>query len=95
MEASDKGYPNLYSGMNYVSPLLDGPVIFCAHQRPEEDQEFMAAYAGRNCYLYFVDGSGNHYIEPWSLELAEELTPSRSLHVDQAALNRNLELLVE
>jgi hypothetical protein len=82
MEASDRGYPNILSGMNYNSPFLDSEIIFCAHQTAEEDQEFMAAFPDREYYLYFIDQTGSHIIEPWNLELAEELLPSRIVHPD-------------
>ncbi len=85
MEASDRGYPNILSGMNYNSPFLDNEIIFCAHQTAEEDQEFMAAFPGREYYLYFVDETGSHFMEPWNLELAEELLPSRVVHPDPTA----------
>ena len=82
MEASDHGYPNILSGLNYTSPFLDSEIIFCAHQTAEEDQEFMAAFPEREYYLYYIDKTGSHFMEPWNLELAEELVPSRFLHAD-------------
>lgn len=85
MEASDHGYPNILSGINFNSPFLDSDIIFCVHQTPEEDQEFMAAFPDREYYLYFIDQAGSHNMEPWSLELAEELIPSRFLHPDPTA----------
>ena len=90
MEASDHGYPNILSGMNYNSPFLDSEIIFCAHQTAEEDQEFMAAFPGRGYYLYFIDETGAHIMEPWNLELANELLPSRSVHPDPTSM-RNTE----
>ncbi|MCK5116971.1 MAG: glycosyltransferase family 39 protein [Candidatus Aegiribacteria sp.] len=90
MEASDRGYPNILSGMNYNSPFLDTEIIFCAHQTAEEDQEFMGAFPGREYYLYFVDETGSHFMERWNLELAEELLPSRIVHPDPTAI-RNAE----
>ncbi|MEN8208779.1 MAG: glycosyltransferase family 39 protein [Candidatus Fermentibacteria bacterium] len=82
MEASDRGYPNILSGMNYNSPFLNGDIIFCAHQTAVEDREFMAAFPDREYYLYFVDRTGSHIMESWSPELAEELLPSRIVHPD-------------
>lgn len=82
MEASDHGYPNIFSGMNYTSPFLDDEIIFCTHQTPGEDCELMAAFPDRNYYLYYVDDLGVHTVESWNPELAEELIPSRILHFD-------------
>ncbi len=82
MEASDHGYPNLFSGLNFTSPFLDSEIIFCVHQTAEEDQEFMAAFPEREYYLYFIDETGSHSMKSWNLELAEDLVPSRFLHDD-------------
>ena len=79
MEASDHGYPNLASGMNFTSPFLDGDYVFCVHQEPEEDMEMMAALTGRSPYLFWMDADGPH-AEPWSMERALGLMPSRELH---------------
>lgn len=79
MQASEHGWPNIVSGMNHLSPFLDGPYIFCAHQTAREDAEFMERVAGgRNAYIYHVDG-GSGVLEPWSEELASRLTPARDL----------------
>lgn len=91
MEASDHGYPNILSGINFTSPFLDSDIIFCAHQTAEEDQEFMTAFPGREYYLYFVDEAGSHIIQPWDLGLAEELIPSRYLHPDPTSGRDNAE----
>lgn len=85
MEASDHGYPNIFSGMNLNSPFLDNEIIFCAHQTADEDCELIDAFPGRNYYLYYVNDSGSHIVEYWTPELAEELIPSRNLHFDPTA----------
>ncbi len=81
MEASQHGYPSIYSGLNYTSPFLDGPFIFCVHQTPEEDRAFMRHFPRRNPYLYYIDEEGGHHVEPWTEELARELTPEREMHL--------------
>ncbi len=91
MEASDHGYPNIFSGMNYISPFLDSEIIFCAHQTVDEDREFMASFPDRNYYLYYVDQRETHIIEPWNPQLAEELIPSRVLHTDPTAGRNNIQ----
>lgn len=84
MEASEHGYPNILSGINYTSPFLDGDIIYCAHQTPDEDREFMAILPGREPYLFWADQTGSH-IEPWNRELAERLLPARSVHPNPTA----------
>jgi len=80
MEATDHGYPNILSGINQMSPFFDSDIIYCVHQTPSEDLEFMSVFPDRYPYLYFVDDSGSHRIEPWSDSLAARLIPSRDLH---------------
>lgn len=80
MEASQHGYPSIYSGLNYTSPFLDGEMIFCVHQSVEEDLALIRQFPERSAYLYWVDGEGEHHVVPWSGERAGELTPSRELH---------------
>lgn len=82
MEASQHGYPNIYSGLNYTSPFLDSPFVFCAHQTPEEDRAFMRRFPQRGAYLYYVDDEGRHRVEAWTEELARELTPERGMHLE-------------
>jgi hypothetical protein len=82
MEASQHGYPNIYSGLNHTSPFLDSPFVFCAHQTPEEDRAFMERFPDRGAYLYYVDRKGRHRVEPWTEELARELTPERRMHLE-------------
>lgn len=89
MEASEHGYPHIFSGINHTSPFLEGDYIFCAHQTPGEDREFMELFPDRGFYLYYMDESGEHRIEPWSPELAESLTPARHLHPDPTARSDN------
>jgi hypothetical protein len=81
MQASEHGYPNILSGLNYDSPFLDSPYLFCAHQEAREDLEFLAVQPGRNAYLLWFDGTGGH-LEPWTGERASALIPSRELHAD-------------
>lgn len=78
MQAGQHGYPNICSGMNFNSPFLDSEIIFCSHQTPAEDIEFMQAYPGRNSYLYWFDGTSFH-IEPWTQVLAETIEPTRNM----------------
>lgn len=78
MQASEHGYPNIVSGLNFTSPFLDGELVFCAHQEPEEDLELMTALPGRNPYLYWFDGMDGH-MEEWTFETASRLAPVRSI----------------
>lgn len=78
MQASEHGYPNIVSGLNATSPFLDGEMVFCAHQEPEEDMELMAALPLRKPYLYWFDGVEGH-IEEWTPEEAARLSPARSV----------------
>ncbi len=78
MQAGQLGYPNFCSGMNYNSPFLDEEIIYCAHQTPEEDLQFMQAYPGRNPYLYWFDGHSFH-IEPWTQDRSETIEPTRNM----------------
>lgn len=81
MQASEHGYPNIISGLNYDSPYLDSPFLFCAHQSFTEDLELTAALPGRSAYLFWFDETGSH-LEPWTLERAVGLTESRNLLLD-------------
>ncbi len=78
MQAGQHGYPNICSGMNFNSPFLDNEIIYCAHQTPYEDIEFMRAYPGRISYLYWFDGSSFH-IELWTQNLSEAIEPTRDM----------------
>lgn len=78
MQAGQHGYPNICSGLNFDSPFLDGPVIYCAHQTTGEDIEFMEAFTGRNPYLYWFDGASFH-LEEWTPGLSEEIAPTRNM----------------
>ncbi|MBN2586501.1 MAG: glycosyltransferase family 39 protein [Candidatus Fermentibacteraceae bacterium] len=78
MQAGQHGYPNICSGLNFDSPFLDGPVIYCAHQTTGEDVEFMESLDERNPYLYWFDGESFH-IEEWTPGLSEEIAPTRSM----------------
>ncbi len=78
MQAGQLGYPNICSGLNFDSPFLDGPVIYCAHQTTGEDLGFMTAYPGRNSYLYWYAG-GEFHVEEWSADLSDEIEPTRSM----------------
>jgi len=78
MQAGQHGYPNICSGMNFNSPFLDNEIIYCAHQTPGEDIQFMRAYSGRNPYLYWFDGNSFH-IEPWTQDLSEDIEPTRDM----------------
>jgi hypothetical protein len=78
MQAGEHGYPHFCSGMNFNSPLLDSDIIYCAHQTTPEDEEFMEAYSGRNCYLYWFDGD-NFHLEEWTIELSDIIEPTREM----------------
>jgi hypothetical protein len=78
MQAGELGYPHICSGINFNSPFLDGEIIYCAHQTPEEDTLFMQAYSGRHPYLYWFDGNSFH-VEPWTRNLSEILEPTREM----------------
>ncbi len=78
MQAGQRSYPNICSGMNFNSPFLDNEIIYCAHQTPGEDILFMQAYPGRNSYLYWFDGNSLH-IEPWTQYLSEAIKPTRDM----------------
>lgn len=78
MQAGQHGYPNICSGMNFNSPFLDNEIIYCAHQTPGEDIQFMQAYPDRNPYLYWFDGNSFH-IEPWTEDLSETIEPTRDM----------------
>ena len=78
MQAGQHGYPNICSGMNFNSPFLDNEIIYCAHQTPGEDIQFMQAYPGRNPYLYWFDGNSFH-IEPWTQDRSEAIEPTRDM----------------
>lgn len=78
MQASEHGYPHIVSGINHVSPWLDGDIIYCAHQTVEDDLSFMGAYPGRNPYLFWFDGIECH-LETWTAQLAEDILPERDM----------------
>lgn len=78
MQAGQHGYPNICSGLNFTSPFLDGPVIYCSHQTTEEDRAFMEAYPDRKPYLYWFDGVDFH-IEEWTPALSRAVEPTRNM----------------
>ena len=78
MQASEHGYPNIVSGLNFDSPMLDGDFVYVAHQTAAEDSAVAQALGGRNAYLFWHDGSGSH-LEQWSRALASSLDPVREL----------------
>jgi hypothetical protein len=78
MQASEHGYPNIVSGLNFDSPMLDGDFVYVAHQTAAEDSAFTQVLGGRNAYLFWHDDSGSHF-EPWSTSLANSLDPVREL----------------
>jgi hypothetical protein len=78
MQAGELGYPNICSGLNFDSPFLDGPLIFCAHQTTREDLEFMEAYPGRKPYLYWLE-DGEFRIEEWTPALSCGIEPTREM----------------
>jgi len=79
MEAGEHGYPNIMSGMLATDPFLDGDIVFCAHQTPEDDIEAMEKlFQGRTPYLFYMR-ERQGYLEPWTQERARALTPERHL----------------
>lgn len=87
MEAGEHGYPNIMSGLLATDPLLDGDIVFCAHQSPAEDMAAMeAVFSGRNPYLFHIEGDRG-IIEPWTPERAAALTPERDLRPPWAPVN--------
>ena len=87
MEASEHGYPNIMSGLLATDPFLQGDIIFCAHQTTGEDMEHLQGiFNGRNGYLFYMEGRTG-FMEPWTEELANRLTPERDLRPDWAPVN--------
>jgi hypothetical protein len=87
MEASEHGYPNVMSGILATDPFLDGDLVFCAHQTPEDDLEAMErVFQGRNAYLFHMEGERG-VLEPWTPEAAGMLVPERSLRPSWAPEN--------
>lgn len=87
MEASEHGYPNVMSGFLANDPFLDGDLVFCAHQTPEEDMEAMESlFQGMNAYLFHMEGNRG-VLQPWTPEAARMLVPERSLRPSWAPEN--------
>ncbi|MCD6587075.1 MAG: glycosyltransferase family 39 protein [Candidatus Fermentibacteraceae bacterium] len=87
MEASEHGYPNIMSGLLANDPFLAGDIVFCAHQTTQEDDQHLhGVFQGRNGYLFYMQGT-TAFLEPWTPELSDELTPERDLRPEQAPEN--------
>jgi len=87
MEASEHGYPNIMSGLLATDPFLEGDYLFCAHQTTAEDQEHLnGIFYGRNGYLFYMVGR-SAFVEPWTQELSDRLTPERSQRPEWAPVN--------
>lgn len=87
MEAGEHGYPNIMSGLLFTDPFLDGDIVFCAHQTPEEDMTALrTVFPGRNPYLFYMEGDRG-FIEAWTPEGAASLTPERELRPPWAPSN--------
>ena len=87
MEASEHGYPNIMSGLLATDPFLKGDILFCAHQTTEEDKEHLQdLFSHRNGYLFYMEGRTG-YLEPWTEELADQLTAERDLRPEWAPEN--------
>jgi hypothetical protein len=79
MEASEHGYPNIMSGILATDPFLKGDIVFCAHQSTLEDREHIQGlFHGRNAYLFYEE-DGEFFMEPWSEDLSDRLSPERDL----------------
>ncbi|PIE53332.1 hypothetical protein CSA37_01990 [Candidatus Fermentibacteria bacterium] len=87
MEASENGYPNIMSGLLGTDPFLDGDIIFCAHQTTEKDIcHIEGIFSNRLPYLFYCR-EGLCYIEPWTVELSDQLAAERDMRPSWAPEN--------